>query len=87
MAILSDDLIHLDAPYRPYAGLSAPERIEWIRQERWIQYARAEQVLARLADLLTYPPRDRMPCLLLFGATDPTTYCYTSLLPENIEGC
>jgi hypothetical protein len=29
----------------------------------------APQVLGRLADLLTYPPRDRMPCLLLFGPT------------------
>src|ERR1700732_3369097 len=29
----------------------------------------AEQVLNRLTDLLTYPARDRMPCLLLFGAT------------------
>jgi TniB protein len=69
VAILSDDLIHLDAAYRPVAGLSAPERIDWIRQDRWIHYARAEQVLARLTDLLTYPPRDRMPCLLLFGST------------------
>ena len=30
---------------------------------------RAEQVLNRLSDLLTYPARDRMPCLLLFGPT------------------
>jgi Cdc6-like AAA superfamily ATPase len=66
---MSEDLTHLDAAHRAHAGLSADERIEWIRQDRWIHYARADQVLARLTDLLTYPPRDRMPCLLLFGAT------------------
>ncbi|MBV9489903.1 MAG: TniB family NTP-binding protein, partial [Verrucomicrobia bacterium] len=62
-------LSHLQGPYRPYALLPASERIQWIRQDRWIHYPRAEQVLHRLADLLTYPARDRMPCLLLFGAT------------------
>ena len=30
---------------------------------------RAERVLDRLTALLHYPPRDRMPCVLLFGAT------------------
>jgi hypothetical protein len=66
---MSEDLAHLEAGHRVHAGLSADERIDWIRQDRWIHYTRADQVLARLTDLLTYPPRDRMPCLLLFGAT------------------
>jgi TniB protein len=66
---MSEDLAHLEAAHRAQAGLSADERIDWIRQERWIHYPRADQVIVRLADLLTYPPRDRMPCLLLFGAT------------------
>ncbi len=64
-----EQLSHLQAPYRAYALLSASERIQWIRQDRWIHYSRAEQVLNRLSDLLTYPARDRMPCLLLFGPT------------------
>ena len=25
--------------------------------------------------------------IVLLGQTDPATYCYTSLLLENIEGC
>ncbi|WP_309229363.1 TniB family NTP-binding protein [Novosphingobium sp. NBM11] len=29
----------------------------------------AEAALGRLEDLLTYPQRGRMPCLLLFGST------------------
>jgi hypothetical protein len=66
---MSEDLAHLEASHRVQAGLSADERIDWIRQERWIHYPRADQVIDRLADLITYPPRDRMPCLLLFGAT------------------
>jgi hypothetical protein len=60
-------LLHLHAPYRAYALLSASERIQWIRQDRWIHYSWAEEVLNRLSDLLTYPARDRMHCLLLFG--------------------
>lgn len=64
-----EQLSHLRAPYRAYALLSASERIQWIRQDRWIHYSRAEQVLRGFSDLLSYPARDRMPCLLLFGAT------------------
>src|SRR3954452_22676268 len=40
-----------------------------IRAEGWINYGRAESALARMVELLEYPQRDRMPCLLLFGAT------------------
>jgi hypothetical protein len=69
VVVNDESLSHLHAPYRAYALLSASERIQWIRQDRWIHYSRAEQVLNRLSDLLTYPPRDRMPCLLLFGPT------------------
>jgi hypothetical protein len=61
---------HLLPAFRTYALLSAEERICWIRQARRINYSRADQILTRLADLLAYPPRERMPCLLLFGATE-----------------
>jgi len=63
------DLAHLQPAFRPYALLPAEERISWIRQDRWIGYPRADHILKRLQELLSYPPRDRMPCLLLFGAT------------------
>ena len=66
---MTDDLVHLHPAYRSYAALSTDERIQWTRHDRWISYERAEQILLRLADLLTYPPRDRMPALLIFGAT------------------
>ena len=51
------------------APLSNEERITWIRQQRWIQYPRAKRILERLVDLVDYPPRDRMPCLVVYGAT------------------
>jgi hypothetical protein len=63
------DLSHLQSAHRPYALLANAERVDWIRQERWINYARVEQVLVRLGELLRYPPRHRMPAFLLFGAT------------------
>jgi len=64
-----DEPTHLLPAHRPYARLAAAERVDWIRQERWIQYTRAEEALARLGELLAYPPHDRMPAMLLFGAT------------------
>jgi Bacterial TniB protein len=67
--VLSVDLSHLREPYRPTALLSNEERIRWIHHERWILYSHADAALARLGELLQYPPRDRMPCLLLFGMT------------------
>jgi hypothetical protein len=63
------DLSHLQPAHRPYALLADTERMSWIRQERWISYPRAEQALVRLNDLLHFPSRQRMPALLLFGAT------------------
>ena len=66
---MTDEFAHLHPTYRPYALLPNDERIQWIRHDRWIGYERADRILARLADLLTYPPRDRMPALLIFGAT------------------
>jgi hypothetical protein len=66
---MNEDLSHLLPGFRHYALLSSVERGAWIRQDRWIGYPRAEQVLTRLHDLLLYPPRDRMPCVLLFGST------------------
>jgi hypothetical protein len=64
-----EDLSHLQPNCRDAALLSNDERIHWLRQERWIQYPRAERILERLLDLVDYPARDRMPCLLITGAT------------------
>lgn len=63
------DLSHLSVEAGAETLLPDPERILRIRAERWINYGRAEVALARMGELLDYPQRDRMPCLLLFGAT------------------
>ncbi|KSV71187.1 hypothetical protein N182_30825 [Sinorhizobium sp. GL2] len=64
-----NDYAHLLPAYRPQAALDDAERIAWIRADRWLETAQAAQALARLEDLLSYPARDRMPCLLLYGDT------------------
>ncbi|MGR9285861.1 TniB family NTP-binding protein [Rhizobium johnstonii] len=60
---------HLQPAYRQYAEMEIEERVAWIRADRWLETADARSALGRLEDLLSYPPRDRMPCLLLYGDT------------------
>ena len=66
---MSSEFGHLQASQRAVAQLSNEERIDWIRQERWIHYPRAKRILERLAERVDYPPRHRMPCLALYGST------------------
>ncbi|APT60165.1 MAG: transposase [Azospirillum brasilense] len=63
------NLGHLDPACRAVAELPDEERIQWIRAERWISHPAAETALAAMDELLTYPPRNRMPCLLIHGRT------------------
>ena len=60
---------HLSGDHQLIAGLPNEERIQWIRAERWINHPMAELALATMNDLLTYPQRNRMPCLLIHGRT------------------
>jgi hypothetical protein len=60
---------HLTQDCREEAMLPPYERIRRVQAERWIGYPRAELILNRLNELLHYPQRDRMPCLLLYAAT------------------
>ena len=66
---MSAEYDHLAPECREEANLPTLERIRRIQAERWIGYPRAELVLNRLNELLHYPQRDRMPCLLLYAAT------------------
>src|SRR5260370_8288008 len=63
------ELGHLQPPCREAALLTDAELIHRLRQERWVQYPRGERILERLMELVDYPPRDRMPCLVIYGAT------------------
>ena len=64
------DLAHLHAGARALARLPDAERIARIRADRWIGYPRAVEALARLETLYEWPARQRMPNLLLVGATN-----------------
>ncbi|WSY62714.1 TniB family NTP-binding protein [Nocardia sp. NBC_00881] len=64
------DLSHLHTSAQRLAMLPDPERIQYVRADRWIGYTRATQALARLEELLSTPGKQRMPNLLLIGATN-----------------
>ena len=64
------DLNHLAPWAREIAVLEDKERIERIRWVRWIGYTKAEEVVNKLEELITHPRCQRMPNLLLTGATN-----------------
>lgn len=64
------DYEHLLPAVRIVADASDEVRIRRLRTDRWIGYARAEAALAQLEDLLSFPPRTRMPNLFLVGPTN-----------------
>lgn len=49
--------------------LNAPkeERINYINEDKWIGYPRAQHILNRLEDFISYPQVERMPNLLIVG--------------------
>ena len=60
---MTGDFDHLQPQFRAIATKSADERIDWIRQDRWIHYLRADQALKQLDELIAFPTRNRMPCV------------------------
>lgn len=66
---MTDGFAHLFPASREIAALSAEERIRRIRVDRRIDYPRARQALDKLGDLIAFPPRARMPNLLIVGAS------------------
>ncbi|WP_274570878.1 TniB family NTP-binding protein [Neisseria leonii] len=61
---------HLSPKAVEQFNYSDEQRIEYIRSPRWIGYPQAEQILAKLEDLLVYPSQHRMPNMLLVGDTN-----------------
>lgn len=64
------DLSHLHPDIQPVARLSAGERVERIRADRWIGYPKAVEAVDKLEALLGWPRKQRMPNLLLVGPTN-----------------
>jgi hypothetical protein len=77
-----NELEHLTSEAREEAALPDAERISRIRAERYIHYGLAETALVRMNELLEYPQRDRMPCLLLYGVTG---MCKTKILRKFLR--
>ncbi len=50
--------------------LSNEERIDFIKEPRWIGYPRAHDILNKLEDTYRYPRQSRMPCMLVVGRTN-----------------
>lgn len=61
---------HLHPAVQATARLSASERIDQIRADRWIGYPKAVEAVDRLQTLLGWPRKQRMPNLLLIGPTN-----------------
>lgn len=61
---------HLVPWARTIAALPNDERIQRIRNNRWIGYTKAEEALIKLENLFTHPTRHRMPNLLIIGPTN-----------------
>ena len=53
-----------------YIDASYQERIDFIREERWITYTVANEVLHKMDLLLSHPKKNRMPGMLIVGETN-----------------
>lgn len=58
---------HLSDVAKACLDKTEDERIRHIRSSRWIGYPRAKAILDNMQDLLEYPQKKRMPCLLIVG--------------------
>ena len=65
-----EGLSHLRPAARELARLPDTERLGYVRADRWIGYTRANEALAELEALFSWPVKQRMPNLLLIGATN-----------------
>ena len=75
---------HLQPAVRPMLQLGDEQRIRALRADRWIDYPRAVDALARLQRLLDTPRRERMPCMLLHGPSNiGKTLIITKFLREH----
>lgn len=70
MVTADDHLPHLHPAVQATARLSASERIDQIRADRWIGYPKAVEAVDRLQTPLGWPRKQRMPNLLLIGPTN-----------------
>jgi hypothetical protein len=62
---------HLTSKTREFVvNSTVEEKIKHLRTQKWIRYPQAEKIMDKLQDLLEYPEVDRMPNILIVGATN-----------------
>lgn len=61
---------HLSVSAQEQVLLSDKERIFAIREGVWIPYPRAKEILSQMEDLFEYPRIERMPHILIVGASN-----------------
>jgi hypothetical protein len=62
---MAQALSHLCTAARHEATLDHRTRIRSLQRDRWIDYPRATEAIARLERLLGSPERERMPCMAM----------------------
>lgn len=67
---MSDKYPHLSETAAVLADAEAKERVYAIKAGVSVTYTRAKEVLARMEELFEHPPIDRMPNLLVVGASN-----------------
>lgn len=61
---------HLAPKAREVLALPNDARIRHIQEDRWVGYSRANEIIAKLEDLLVHPKVGRMPNMLIVGKTN-----------------
>ncbi|WP_043611793.1 TniB family NTP-binding protein [Chromobacterium violaceum] len=61
---------HLHPSTAEQVERDAASRITWLKRPRWIGYPRAQDILAKLEDLVDHPREARMPNMLLIGGSN-----------------
>ena len=65
-----ESLKHLAPSAQSLAEGSDAERIASLAEDRWVDYARARQALAKLEWMLNHPKSTRMPGMLIYGESN-----------------
>lgn len=65
-----NDYQHLMESLWPLLDKSIEKKIHYIQSDRWIGYSKANEILQKMDDLLTHPKIDRMPSMMVVGATN-----------------
>jgi hypothetical protein len=61
---------HLMESLWPLLDKPIEKKVHYILSDRWIGYSRANEILQKMDDLLTHPKVDRMPSMMVVGATN-----------------